>query len=45
MNPVRPDLAIFVAPLFHGGVRKMHVHLMNEFSRRCVVKHRGFISL
>jgi len=31
-----PDLAVFVASLFHGGVGKMRVHLMNEFARRGV---------
>jgi glycosyltransferase involved in cell wall biosynthesis len=29
-----PDLAVFVASLFHGGVGKMRVHLINEFARR-----------
>jgi len=32
----RPDLAVFVASLFHGGVGKMRVHLVNEFARRGV---------
>lgn len=29
-----PDLAVFVASLFHGGVGKMRIHLINEFARR-----------
>ncbi len=36
MSRRQPDLAIFVASLFHGGVGKMRVHLMNEFARRGV---------
>jgi glycosyltransferase involved in cell wall biosynthesis len=36
MKHRNPDLAIFVASLFHGGVGKMRVHLMNEFARRGV---------
>jgi glycosyltransferase involved in cell wall biosynthesis len=36
MSPRRPDLAVFVASLFHGGVGKMRVHLINEFARRGV---------
>jgi len=34
MTARRPDLAVFVASLFHGGVGKMRVHLINEFARR-----------
>ncbi len=30
----QPDLAVFVASLFHGGVGKMRVHLVNEMARR-----------
>jgi glycosyltransferase involved in cell wall biosynthesis len=30
----RPDLAVLVASLFHGGVGKMRVHLINEIARR-----------
>src|SRR3569832_2193291 len=30
----RPDLAVMVASLFHGGVGKMRVHLINEIARR-----------
>ena len=30
----QPDLAVFVASLFHGGVGKMRVHLINEMARR-----------
>ncbi len=29
----KPDLAVFVAELAHGGVGKMRVHLINEFAR------------
>ncbi|TCJ15429.1 glycosyltransferase [Parasulfuritortus cantonensis] len=36
MTAPSADLAIFVASLFHGGVGKMRVHLMNEFARRGV---------
>lgn len=34
MTARRPDLAVFVASLFHGGVGKMRVHLINEFAHR-----------
>jgi glycosyltransferase involved in cell wall biosynthesis len=30
----KPDLAVLVASLFHGGVGKMRVHLINEIARR-----------
>ncbi|BAU50344.1 glycosyl transferase [Sulfurifustis variabilis] len=30
----QPDLAVFVASLFHGGVGKMRVHLINEMARQ-----------
>lgn len=33
-RPGQPDLAVFVASLFHGGVGKMRVHLINEIARR-----------
>lgn len=36
MSTRHPDLAVFVASLFHGGVGKMRVHLINEFARRGV---------
>ena len=32
-GPQHPDLAVFVASLFHGGVGKMRVHLINEIAR------------